>query len=280
MTFKPTYHERNLENIQKLSDKTKALAMKWYEYLIANGIDILIYETIRTKEEQAENVRKGVSKTMKSYHIVGQALDFVPVKNGKADWNGYDSPEIQKAIAYAKQLGFTWGGDWKFVDKPHLQYDKIPYGTDTFTDKSVTVASPNLAAKPAPKAPAAKKEGVISGDVWAHSKPDFEESTRVKVLKKGEKVSIFGEENGLYKIGANLYVSKKYVIPVVKPVAMTGTATGDAWLHSKPDFTADTRTQVLKKGESVGVYGEVNGMYKVRKGGKTHYVSKKYLTIK
>jgi peptidoglycan LD-endopeptidase CwlK len=136
MAFKPTYHERNLANLQKLGDKTKAVALKWYEYLIANGIDVLIYETIRTVEQQREYVRKGVSKTMKSYHLVGQALDFVPVKDGKADWNGYDEPAIKKAIAKAKELGFSWGGDWKtFKDKPHLQYDKIPYGSDTFTGK-------------------------------------------------------------------------------------------------------------------------------------------------
>ncbi len=49
---------------------------------------------------------------MRSYHLVGQALDFVPVVGGKTDWNGYDKTAIQQAIAKAKQLGFTWGGDW------------------------------------------------------------------------------------------------------------------------------------------------------------------------
>jgi len=139
MSFKMTYHERNVENIEKLGDKTKQVAKKWYEWCVKNKIDILIYETIRTKEQQMENIKKGVSQTMRSYHLVGQALDFVPVINGKVDWNGYSRPEIKKAIAYAKSLGFTWGGDWKtLVDKPHLQYDKIPYGADTFNGKSVS----------------------------------------------------------------------------------------------------------------------------------------------
>jgi peptidoglycan LD-endopeptidase CwlK len=230
MAFKPTYHERNLENLQKLGDKTKAVAVKWYEYLIDNGIDVLIYETIRTKEQQAENVRKGASKTMKSYHLVGQALDFVPVKDGKADWNGYDDPAIKKAIAKAKEFGFTWGGDWdndgqttdeRFVDKPHLQYDKIPYGSDTFKTKDVKITLPEpkvVSAKstaPAkPKAPAKPqpryKIGEVTGDVWLHSKPDFKESTRVRVLKKGEKYRVYGEVNGMYNLG-NSYVSKKYI---------------------------------------------------------------------
>ena len=144
--FIPTYHERNLNNLEKLAPKTKEKAMQWYNWCIANEIDILITETLRTKEKQEENVRKGVSKTMKSYHLVGQALDFVPVINRKVDYSGYNRPEIQKAIAYAKRLGFTWGGDWdndgqtndeKFIDMPHLQYDKIPYGQDTKQIKPV-----------------------------------------------------------------------------------------------------------------------------------------------
>jgi peptidoglycan LD-endopeptidase CwlK len=133
--FTPTYHQRNLNNLEKLAPNTKKAAMEWYNWCVTNGIDILIYETIRTEEQQRENVRKGVSQTMQSYHLVGQALDFVPIVNGKADWNGYNRPEIQRAIAKAKQLGFEWGGDWKtLVDKPHLQYNYKGYGTDKQLD--------------------------------------------------------------------------------------------------------------------------------------------------
>ncbi|WHY76061.1 M15 family metallopeptidase [Neobacillus sp. WH10] len=128
-----TYERRNIDNIAKLADNTRAAALKWHDYLVANNIDILIYETIRSLEKQKENVKNGASQTMKSYHLVGQALDFVLVRNGNTDWNGYKRPEVQKAIAEAKLLGFEWGGDWKgFVDKPHLQFNYKGYGTDTF----------------------------------------------------------------------------------------------------------------------------------------------------
>lgn len=128
-----TYQERNLANISKLADNTKIAALKWYDFLVKNNIDILIYDTIRTESQQKENVKKGVSKTMKSYHLVGQALDFVPVVDGRTDWNAYKRADIQKAIAEAKRLGFEWGGDWtNFVDRPHLQYNHKGYGTDTF----------------------------------------------------------------------------------------------------------------------------------------------------
>lgn len=128
------YDKRNRENLAKLADNTKVAAMRWYNYCLANDIEILIYETIRTLEQQKKNVANGVSQTLRSYHIVGQALDFVPVdKNGNALWNGYGSLSAQKAIRFAKSIGFEWGGDWRtFVDKPHLQYNYKGYGTDTF----------------------------------------------------------------------------------------------------------------------------------------------------
>lgn len=46
-------------------------------------------------------------------------------------------------IERAKNLGFTWGGDWtSFADQPHLQYDGIGYGTDTF-NRGDTVSTPS-----------------------------------------------------------------------------------------------------------------------------------------
>lgn len=137
------YDERNRSNLDKLADCTKAKAYEWYAYLIANNIEVLIYETIRTKAKQAEHVKSGASQTMKSYHIVGQALDFVPTCGAITLWGGYEDAKIKNAIAKAKTLGFEWGGDWKsFIDKPHLQFNYRGYGTDTFTGVSITAPTP------------------------------------------------------------------------------------------------------------------------------------------
>lgn len=135
------YDKRNLENLAKLAVNTKAAALKWYEYCVANNFNILIYESIRTEEKQREYVASGASETMKSYHLVGQALDFVPVDNkGNCLWGGYGGTNIKKAISYAKSLGFEWGGDWSgLVDKPHLQFNYKGYGTDTFKVSTVPV---------------------------------------------------------------------------------------------------------------------------------------------
>lgn len=129
------YDKRNRENISKLAPNTRKAALQWYEYCVKNKIEILIYETIRTLDKQREYMKAGSSQTLRSYHLVGQALDFVPV-NSKGDciWNGYNAPNIKIAVKEAKRIGFSWGGDWtKFVDSPHLEFKYIGYGKDKET---------------------------------------------------------------------------------------------------------------------------------------------------
>lgn len=126
------YDTRNRTNLNKLADHTKLAAINWYDYCINNQIQVLIYETIRTVEQQKLNIANGKSQTMRSYHLVGQALDWVLVDaKGTALWNGYKTPNADKVINYAKKLGFVSGRDWGW-DAPHLQYEHKGYGTDTF----------------------------------------------------------------------------------------------------------------------------------------------------
>ncbi|MCR6304108.1 M15 family metallopeptidase, partial [Listeria monocytogenes] len=135
----------SLANVNKLADNTKVAARKLLDWAENSGIEVLIYETIRTKEQQSANVASGASQTMRSYHLVGQALDFVMAKGKTVNWGGYRSANAKKFIAKAKALGFTWGGDWDgFVDNPHLQFEYKGYGTDTFGKG----ASANVPAKP------------------------------------------------------------------------------------------------------------------------------------
>ncbi|AZU53128.1 Peptidase M15 [Listeria monocytogenes] len=139
------YYSRSLANVNKLADNTKAAARKLLDWSESNGIEVLIYETIRTKEQQSANVASGASQTMRSYHLVGQALDFVMAKGKTVDWGAYRSDKGKKFVAKAKSLGLEWGGDWSgFVDNPHLQFNYKGYGTDTFGKG----ASANVPAKP------------------------------------------------------------------------------------------------------------------------------------
>ncbi|QEZ07311.1 M15 family peptidase [Listeria monocytogenes] len=143
------YYSRSLANVNKLADNTKAAARKLLDWSESNGIEVLIYETIRTKEQQAANVASGASQTMRSYHLVGQALDFVMAKGKTVDWGAYRSDKGKKFVAKAKSLGFEWGGDWSgFVDNPHLQFNYKGYGTDTFGKG----ASASISSKPSANA--------------------------------------------------------------------------------------------------------------------------------
>lgn len=90
-------------------------------------------EGLRTKERQAQLVKIGASKTMKSRHITGHAVDLVPLVDldgdGKIETEElYSWPLMRKLAVYiymaAKKVHIPveWGGDWtKFPDGPHWQ---------------------------------------------------------------------------------------------------------------------------------------------------------------
>lgn len=111
----------------------------------------------------------------------------------------------------------------------------------------------------------------ITADVWMHSTPDFNESSRVRVLKAGEIYKNYGENNGLIAIGGG-YVSERYV----ESTSQVAKTTSDVWTHSSPDTSTSTRVKVLSSGTSWKIYGETsNNMFKVG----AEYVSKSYMTI-
>lgn len=180
------YDSRNRTNLNNLGDRSKVLAYKWYQYCLNNGIEVLIYETIRTGRTATQNVANGASQTMKSYHIVGQALDFVPIKSdGLEDWNGYNKEPWASAIRYAKSIGIEWGGDWKgFVDSPHLQFNLNGYGTDTFNGKG---SAPSGGTPSTPSTPVPSGDGIgvatVTADVLNVRSAPNTSSTIVKKVK-------------------------------------------------------------------------------------------------
>ena len=200
MTWTPTYHERNLKNIAKLAPNTKAAATKWYEWCVANKVNVLIYETIRTVEQQKKNVAAGKSQTMQSYHLVGQALDFVGIDaKGKELWSAYGKEPFIRAIEQAEKIGFESGHRWGW-DSPHLQYNWKGYGTDK-----------ELAAQAVQKDEGNGKHiGRITllRDTSVYEKPTGK-STVVRTLKAGTKLNVFSTAAGFHCISAGMYVMVK-----------------------------------------------------------------------
>ena len=92
--------------------------------------DFMVVEGMRTLDTQKKYLAQGKTTTMKSRHLIGQAVDLAPLENGAIDWSNSKGQFDAVAVAMkkaAKELGvtLTWGGDWKtFIDKPHFQIEK------------------------------------------------------------------------------------------------------------------------------------------------------------
>jgi peptidoglycan L-alanyl-D-glutamate endopeptidase CwlK len=102
-----------------------ALAKKAREI---SPIPFEITEGLRTMERQRYLVKTGKSRTLKSYHLRGKAIDFVAMPSGKVSWDLKDYKTIvEKAFKpAAKALGLTdrivYGVYWKsIVDGPHIE---------------------------------------------------------------------------------------------------------------------------------------------------------------
>ena len=103
-----------------------------------SSTDFAVIEGLRTIEQQRENVKKGVSKTMDSRHLTGHAVDILPsaIKPGM-DWElKYFMPVLTSIKQAGDELGvpLRFGINWKsdpslpietkFIDAPHVEIPK------------------------------------------------------------------------------------------------------------------------------------------------------------
>ena len=90
-------------------------------------LDFSITEGLRTVERQKELVAQKKSQTMKSRHLIGEAVDICVLLDGKANWD-FDNYCIVASVFKdcAAELGvkITWGGEWATLkDGPHFQIE-------------------------------------------------------------------------------------------------------------------------------------------------------------
>ena len=82
-------------------------------------VDFGVIEGIRTVERQKELVEKGASKTMKSKHLEGKAVDLMAYIDGRGCWelNVYDEiADAMKQAAIEADVGLVWGAAWNVDD--------------------------------------------------------------------------------------------------------------------------------------------------------------------
>ncbi|MDR4518951.1 MAG: M15 family metallopeptidase [Nitrosomonas sp.] len=87
--------------------------------------DFTVLEGLRSLDRQAALLRLGQSKTMKSRHLTGHAVDLAAMVNGVISWQPDHYMPIARAMKHAAaELGIKleWGGDWRtFKDFVHWQ---------------------------------------------------------------------------------------------------------------------------------------------------------------
>lgn len=117
------FSQRSISNLDVHPDLVRVA----HRALELSAVDFIVVDGGRTLAEQKEYVRTGKSKTMKSRHLDGCALDFVAWANGKISYSKAHMKAVADAFKAAgvELLGpgrVEWGGDWKiFVDMPHIQ---------------------------------------------------------------------------------------------------------------------------------------------------------------
>lgn len=130
---------KSAKKISDLDPVVQAVTTMLIERSFACGVPIVITQGLRTYEEQNKLYSQGRTKPGNivtnarggySNHNFGLAVDFaLLLPNGSSvSWNmNLDGNENKKSdwdevVQIAKDLGFSWGGDWfSFKDYPHLE---------------------------------------------------------------------------------------------------------------------------------------------------------------
>lgn len=109
-------------------------------------VDFQVTEGLRSLSRQKQLVAQGASKTLRSRHLTGHAVDVVAYVGTRISWELALYFPIRDAMFQAAwELGVTlrWGGDWdgdgstsdeSFVDSPHFELPRAVYGEAAHLD--------------------------------------------------------------------------------------------------------------------------------------------------
>lgn len=118
-------------SLDDLTPDVKRMAVQFLNQCREQGIDVLIYCTLRPSQEQDELYKIGRSikgaivtnaRGGESWHNYGRAFDFVPLVAGKPQWS--DQSLYLKCGVIAESIGLEWAGRWsgKLKEVAHCQF--------------------------------------------------------------------------------------------------------------------------------------------------------------
>lgn len=100
--------------LDDLSPRMRPLADRFLAKLMEARIPVMIVTTKRSLDEQAEKVKQGLSWTMQSKHLTGDAIDVAPYDiydlhgPDKAEWDETD-PIWSRIGQIGEACGLKWG---------------------------------------------------------------------------------------------------------------------------------------------------------------------------
>ena len=124
-----TLSERSLKNLVGVNPNLVKVVVRADEIIAAgkDGLGFIVTEGLRTKARQEELFKAKATRTMNSYHLVGNAVDLAATVTGEVRWFMplYRTlSEAMKKAAKEQGVTITWGGDWvTFKDGPHFQIE-------------------------------------------------------------------------------------------------------------------------------------------------------------
>lgn len=110
MAFK--FGERSLRELEGVNEELVALVHRALEL---STQDFAVHDGLRTREEQEQLLIAGATQTLDSKHLTGDAVDLVPIINGKLRWEWEPIYTIAKAVREAAKelnLKIRWGAAW------------------------------------------------------------------------------------------------------------------------------------------------------------------------
>ena len=119
--------------LDDLDPTFRALVFELIARCAEEGICLMIVDTLRTIDEQRDNLIRGVSWTIHSKHLpqppngLAKAVDVVPYElytlargGDKLEWN-VDHPVWNRIGVLGEKIGLVWGGRWKKKDMGHFE---------------------------------------------------------------------------------------------------------------------------------------------------------------